>query len=176
MPAFIVSMNALRVSERQQADALQAKKESSRANQRAFAQRVTVKPEEFFIVDPFRSGGTITVRNGNTLPVTVHIHIGYTYNNDTPGPDYYVMFDAPACSQMVYDIQRNDQHAQTFNKASSWSTLVATTNPLDKRSRLWSTGPSATPLTAEKAARLAAVDSISISDDPSTSRNLPTCM
>ncbi|MEU8322366.1 hypothetical protein AB0C33_28760 [Nonomuraea sp. NPDC048881] len=176
MPAFIVSMNALRVSEQQRSDVQRAKTASDRASQRDFALRINVEPGEVDIADPLMTGGTITVKNGNALPTTVQVHVVLSYSDKAQRPEHYATFDAPACSQLDYHVQHDEERTRTLTKAKGWTTLVVIVNPLDPHSRFWSSGLGAEPVTTDEVTRLSAVDSLSISDFVSTSRYLPTCV
>ncbi|GGT19332.1 hypothetical protein ACFFV7_53055 [Nonomuraea spiralis] len=176
VPAFLVSMNALRISEQQRVDAQQARTASDRAGRRDFALRVTVEPGEVDIADPLMTGGTITVKNGNALPTTVQIHVELSDNNVVQGPAHYATFDAPACSQVVYRMRHDEERTRTFDDADGRTTLVVVVNPLDPHSRFWSPGLGAEPVTTSEVTRLSTADSLSVSDFSSTSRYLPTCM
>ncbi|MFI9591327.1 hypothetical protein [Nonomuraea sp. NPDC052265] len=176
VPAFIVSMNALRVSEQQRSEVQQARLASERAGRRDFALRVTVEPGEVDIATPLMTGGTITVKNGNALPTTIQVHVVLSHDEKAQRPVQYATFDAPACSQVDYHMQRDEERVRTLTRADGWTTLVVIVNPLDPHSRFWSAGLGAEPVTMDEVTRLSAADSVSISDFIPTSRYLPTCV
>ncbi|WP_431928601.1 hypothetical protein [Nonomuraea jabiensis] len=165
VPALIISMKAMVISEgqradaqklsaKQQTDAQRAKAETDLANETAFAQRVTVEPENA-IAWILVSGGTITITNGNTVSTSVFIQVDLSGTRASSHPDGRRMteFTAPACSHVTYRIGRHEQSKLQIIRAEEaapgFPDFVALWNPLGQR--LWSVGPTATqPLTADE--------------------------
>ncbi|MEU6726363.1 hypothetical protein ABZ917_21905 [Nonomuraea wenchangensis] len=159
MPALIISMNALKVSEQQQADTQRA----TRTAERAFVQRVLVQR---FLLDAFVDGGTITVTNGNTTPTYVMIVI-YTREDDTE----VARFAAAACSQVMYDLPPG--YLFPPDSVSPAGSRVLVFNPIDQR--LWFTaGMEPGPLSAREQAGPVFMSYLA-DETPSRSRPLPGC-
>lgn len=91
VPALVISMKAMQISEgqradaqklsaKQQAEAEQVKAEAQRAqaqahqaNTAAFVARVTIDDKRALVGSSLAEGGTFVTRNGNTLPARIEI-------------------------------------------------------------------------------------------------------
>lgn len=116
VPALIVSMNALRISEgqradtlkisnQQQADARRVKTEADEASKRAFLRRIDIGPESD-IPKTIISGGTITVSNSNATSTYVMVFVTAWRNEGGERPTLasLVRFAAPACSEVTFQV------------------------------------------------------------------------
>ncbi|WP_336203803.1 hypothetical protein [Nonomuraea sp. LPB2021202275-12-8] len=167
--------DALKISEKQQAEARQAKAATDLANETAFAQRVTLEPDD--ITSIILSGGTFTITNANTLSTEVQTRIWFS---KAAGPDAYRMatFAAPACSQTTYRIGPTEREVLKVTdidnlEDSSTLTSIAVYNPIGQR--LWSTGMSGIPLKPEDLSEFGSMNS-PLFENPTTRRALTGCV
>ncbi|TMR88186.1 hypothetical protein [Nonomuraea basaltis] len=153
VPALIIAMNALKISERQRADALRISSEqraeaqrvradADSANQRAFIQRITVESKPWNVGALPNGDGTIVISNGNTTRTYVELRgdIFLDAEQQYLTAEFTARFDAPACSQATYMINDAYRRALVIDHLRESEPLiedfyVAVHNPLDRR--LW---------------------------------------
>ncbi|WP_043625900.1 hypothetical protein [Nonomuraea candida] len=133
VPALIISTNALKISEKQLADARRLKAETDLATQRAFVQRVSVDTETALI-----NRGPIVISNGNTTSTSVEVYLGYIDDPDTrqsPGEYQTIVLAAPACSRVSYrtSFLTEEQFKGIDADNVQYSLDLAVFNPIDQR-------------------------------------------
>ncbi|MGR6921190.1 hypothetical protein ACU635_43700 [[Actinomadura] parvosata] len=189
VPALIISMNALRLGEAQRADALtisekqraeaqQAKADADLASERAFAQRISVGPEleELTLIHTLESGGTINVTNGNTLSTWVAIFYVAYDSNKIGAPVSGMLFSAPACGLATYRIGTLERERLAVTGADVISVVGETVviNPISHRT--WTVGTEARPIPEDELDELDEVAPLTHFESPSARRPLAGCV
>lgn len=174
VPALIISMNALEISEKQLADAQRLKAETDLASQRAFVQRVSVDVQAALV-----NRAPIVISNGNTTSTEVEVYLGFNGDSDaSPGAWEYqmVMFAAPACSQATYRTSLFTKgHFKVLDVDNArYSLDLIVFNPIDQRR--WRVGSVPEPLSPNEEAEYREKSHASTFPHPGKNDALPGCV